>query len=211
MCRTRIRATVEFVRGGNRESANEGRFTDRVYANNNTGRPWKRAERYSSRVQSSPVQSTRKGYRRTRIGAVEARTSRLGRSLDDSPDNGDECGHNSSSLCNACIPKRRSRLLARYGAPDPWLFDTLDVIFLSFSCFSFGTLYAINRHTVAIGTIASPFNERGNRSEAGKGRAAETRAPSIGSVLGARRTTTKTTKTRKTTTYAIRAHVHRST
>lgn len=44
------------------------------------------------------VVGARKGYRRTRIGAVKARTSRLGRSLNDSPDNGDECGHNSPRL-----------------------------------------------------------------------------------------------------------------
>lgn len=50
----------------------------------------------------SRVVGARKGYRRTRIGAVKARTSRLGRSLNDSPDNGDECGHNSPRLssCN---------------------------------------------------------------------------------------------------------------
>lgn len=30
---------------------------------------------------------------------------RLGRSLNDSPDNGDECGHNSSSSCNVCTEK----------------------------------------------------------------------------------------------------------
>lgn len=72
-----------------------GRFTDRVYANNNAA------------VRSVGIHSSRarKGYRRTRIGAVKARTSRLGRSLNDSPDNGDECGHNSPRLRNVCAPR----------------------------------------------------------------------------------------------------------
>lgn len=65
-----------------------GRFTDRVYANNNA----------ACRYIHCGVVGARKGYRRTRIGAVKARTSRLGRSLNDSPDNGDECGHNSPRL-----------------------------------------------------------------------------------------------------------------
>lgn len=74
-----------------------GRFTDRVYANNNAA------------VRSVGIHSSRarKGYRRTRIGAVKARTSRLGRSLNDSPDNGDECGHNSPRLRNVCAPRSR--------------------------------------------------------------------------------------------------------
>lgn len=76
-----------YVRG--RELQIGGRFTDRVYANNNAA---------ARSVGIHAPSRVRKGYRRTRIGAVKARTSRLGRSLNDSPDNGDECGHNSPRL-----------------------------------------------------------------------------------------------------------------
>lgn len=87
-----------------------GRFTDRVYANNNAA------------VRSVGIHSSRarKGYRRTRIGAVKARTSRLGRSLNDSPDNGDECGHNSPRLRNVCAP--RSRLCVHLNFRSALLF-----------------------------------------------------------------------------------------
>lgn len=84
---------------GRRELQIGGRFTDRVYANNN-------AAVRSVGIHSSRV---RKGYRRTRIGAVKARTSRLGRSLNDSPDNGDKCGHNSPRLRN--VQRVRATLL----------------------------------------------------------------------------------------------------
>lgn len=93
-----------YVRG--RELQIGGRFTDRVYANNNAA---------ARSVGIHAPSRVRKGYRRTRIGAVKARTSRLGRSLNDSPDNGDECGHNSPRLRN--VQRVRATLLPIYWPP----------------------------------------------------------------------------------------------